>query len=230
VRALSIRRPLLDANEVESVILRHPDLAYRSLSIVLAKGKHSALMHFEGSMSALRTLRREYVEQRPPYILEIEVVQRSPRSMVLYKTEKSGMGPVEIAGLVYRHFGSHCVTRVTKDVTGATWDILTFRDEAVPPFLAALRSRGVYTELKSAGVTDWKLARYAKSAWDAPLEALSAQQEKTLRRAAELGYYDAPRRADVRAVARALHVPRSTAHLHLQQATRKLVTRALQGL
>lgn len=229
MRAISVRRPLLAANALESVILRHPELVYRSLNIALSRGKHAALMHFEGTPKALRTLREEYVDDAPPYIEQIQVVQESPRAMILYKTERSGKGPVEIAGLVHGAFGSECLARVRKDVSGAQWDILTFRDDAVNKFLQTLRARGVFTEVASRRVTAWQLSKFSQARWSIGDEILTAQEEKALRHAVKLGYFDHPRRAEVREVAKALRVPASTAHYHLRRGTAKLVKDAVDG-
>jgi predicted DNA binding protein len=83
--------------------------------------------------------------------------------------------------------------------------------DAIPRFLQALHLRGI----------DYKVAEISKLT---PTRALTSKQEKVLKTALELGYYEYPKRASTEDLSKALGVATSTVSEILRRAERKIIT------
>jgi predicted DNA binding protein len=83
--------------------------------------------------------------------------------------------------------------------------------DGIPRFLQALHVRGV----------DYKVSEISKLT---PTRALTSKQEKVLKTALELGYYEYPKRASTDDLSKALGVATSTISEILRRAERKIIS------
>jgi predicted DNA binding protein len=231
MRELRIVRPLDPANELEALILKNPGLHWRALKMNVSEGKQTILMHFRGSKQELENLKREYIQHPPRQLEGIEILREMRNDLFVYEVEKSGVSPTDTSGLIYNHLGPETLVEVEKGIDGVRWKIFTFRDERVPMFLRKVEEHGRQLEQTyNRKVTWYRLTAQSRRSSLVSPDLLDADDQKIVRTAIEMGYYDQPKRAGLLAVAKKLGMPRSTVHYHLSRAEKKLLRRGLETL
>jgi predicted DNA binding protein len=88
---------------------------------------------------------------------------------------------------------------------------LFLNGEGIPGFLQTLHDKGIL----------YKISEIAKMA---PERALTSKQERVLKSALELGYYDFPKRISTEDLSKALHLAPSTISEILRRAERRIIS------
>lgn len=194
----------------------------------ISAGRQTTVMFFQGGPAALAALRQRYIQDPPPEIDALEVLQETRTSLVLYETERSGVSATDISVWIHEILGPETVARLGKDHHGVTWRILTFRDEMVPAFLAGLEQAGrSLEEVLTRKVPAYELAGLASPTFAQHGPDLAPTEESVVRMAVKLGFFEQPKKCGVADVAKRLSMPVSTTHFHLQRAQAKIMRHAL---
>ena len=93
---------------------------------------------------------------------------------------------------------------------------LFLNGEGIPGFLQSLHDKGVF----------YKISEIAKMA---PQRALTPKQERVLKSALELGYYEYPKRISTEGLSKALHLAPSTISEMLRRAERRIISGYFQS-
>lgn len=225
MRELTLERTLDPANELEAVLLRHPKLSLTTVSSVISGGKQTTVILFHGDEESIAALKDEYIRDPPAHIEAAEILREGKRELLLYEIEKSGRNPTDISIWVDMILGPETVVRIHKSVEVVRWRILTFREDKIPLFLEKLEKEGRKLENVLMRPVSWyRLASIADAReLKEPGIGLSPSEEKVLKAAVRLGFYEIPKGCGVDELAEELAMPRSTAHHTLKRAEAKVI-------
>lgn len=140
--------------------------------------------------------------------------------------ERAYLRSTVTANCVCPVFAEHeCISRITAVRSGSVTAVVTIpRRENL---------RGIIADLRASGATvsvEWLVeSGDAAATMEVEVSAVTDKQQEAMEAARELGYYDAPRRADLGDVARRLGISESATSQRLNAAETKLVRSFLDG-
>lgn len=232
MRELIIQRRLNRSNELENIIVNNPHLSFTTIHTNLSEKRFASVVLFRGDKRSLNNLKEQYINHPPPQIESITTLKEGRNYLVVYEVEKSGINPTDISFIIYSTLGPDTVLKVNKSIDGVTWAILTFHPERVELLMERLKEAG--QRLKNTlkrNISWYELNRHTNSEYlgtHAPF--LNTNEERAVKMAIQMGYYDTPKKCEVRKIAEQLKTPRSTVHYNLKKAERKILKQFVMNL
>lgn len=165
------------------------------------------ILEATGDASSLDRVQSAFTSDRAP-AAEKAVLVRSPRRLVLWFKYKPPQR--SLTALALRLLGRDTVVTDTARRGRLDVRVLARDQPGLERFVRQATARGA-------------TLAYAGPVRPEAGDALTEAEEAALRAARAAGYYDVPRRSGIRAVARALRVPPTTASYRLRRAEAKLV-------
>jgi hypothetical protein len=173
-----------------------------------------------GAVADVKAVAAAFARYKPAFLAEKAVLGRSPRRLILWYKYR----PERVPGTSHTRLAFRLLGRDTIITDRAQSGTLTTRILARP----GPRLRDFLRLVRKAGQPQGFELLYSGPPREADVTRLSPVEEETLRAAQRMGHYAAPRRADVRAVARALGVSPSAVSYRLRAAEAKLIAAYLE--
>jgi hypothetical protein len=168
-----------------------------------------------GRPEGIAAAKRTFKDYRPPFLVEKEVLGETARRLILwYKYRPELIPGTSHTRLAFRLLGRDTVLTDHARAGTLTIRILARSGRAMQEFVREAKRAAAPLGFRLLYLGPVRESRYTQ---------LTAAEEETLRAARELGYYDVPRRAGVRAVAKAVGLSASAAGYRLRRAESKIV-------
>lgn len=222
-------------NRVADALADHPDARIRSLSLHATDERLWRVDHATGTSAALEDVEDAFLTS--DYYADClatddcgatqttRVLDRTDDTLVLYSDWERTPTCASVPHIARDHLGDGLLFETRHEGRHYTWRIVHSGEGDAAAFFDALEAAVgdcARMEMLRAATADAEAPRGEANDGE---NALTAEQEATLRAAVEHGYYESPREIDAGDLADHLEIPRSTLTYRLRRAEEQLAKR-----